>query len=428
VVKRTVFANEARPKADDPGMLKKIHIRNYRSCHDVTLDNLTPVTALVGRNGVGKTNILWAIDWASRSATSTQPLTLFGLGMLPNGPMSVSIETALGGSDLRYEIEISLEPRRDNSKPYNPGYELKESVELVAPDGSHDLRLTRTGEDIHLVGREHPVKVRPLVPCLPVLASLLPEDDPLSAKVREVVRYFGGILYAPSDEPARPGTGFQKTVILSDRDYHNWLLNYEQRGDRGESVPFWLIYMARSRPDRFAEFVDLLGPTGLDLIDEVRFREVDVSEITGRQDPGIEGRKFLILEFRPSRSAGGDGESFYFDALSHGTRRLLRILAFVYFGEPSVLLLEHPEDGIHRNLLWKLISMLQSGADFTQYILASHSPDVFNALRPADIRLVSINRGMTEVRELSAHELGVAARFLKEEGSLSDFLEVVQSD
>jgi hypothetical protein len=34
-------------------MLKRIQIKNFRSCKDVVLDNLGSMTALVGRNGSG---------------------------------------------------------------------------------------------------------------------------------------------------------------------------------------------------------------------------------------------------------------------------------------------------------------------------------------------------------------------------------------
>ncbi len=39
-------------------MLKRVEIHNFRSCHNVVLDDLGAVTVLVGRNAVGKSNIL----------------------------------------------------------------------------------------------------------------------------------------------------------------------------------------------------------------------------------------------------------------------------------------------------------------------------------------------------------------------------------
>jgi predicted ATPase len=89
------------------------------------------------------------------------------------------------------------------------------------------------------------------------------------------------------------------------------------------------------------------------------------------------------------------------------------------------MLLEHPEDGIHRALLRKLIDLLQTYSDQTQLIVASHSSIVFNTLDPGAIRLVTMEEDGTQVRALTAEELQVAGRFLEEEGSLSDFIETI---
>ena len=48
-------------------MIKRIKIVNFRSCKEVVLDNLGPMTVLIGRNGTGKTNVLKAIDWAAKA-------------------------------------------------------------------------------------------------------------------------------------------------------------------------------------------------------------------------------------------------------------------------------------------------------------------------------------------------------------------------
>ncbi len=52
-------------------MLKRVHIEGFRSCQDVLIDNIGTMTALIGRNGSGKTNILRAIEGIARMATAT---------------------------------------------------------------------------------------------------------------------------------------------------------------------------------------------------------------------------------------------------------------------------------------------------------------------------------------------------------------------
>jgi AAA15 family ATPase/GTPase len=55
-------------------MFKRIHIKKFLSCQEVVIDNMEGMTALIGRNGSGKTNILKAIWWVANHIISHQPL------------------------------------------------------------------------------------------------------------------------------------------------------------------------------------------------------------------------------------------------------------------------------------------------------------------------------------------------------------------
>ena len=87
------------------------------------------------------------------------------------------------------------------------------------------------------------------------------------------------------------------------------------------------------------------------------------------------------------------------------------------------MLIEQPEDSIHPGLLRKMIDLFRCYSDHSQIIFATHSPEVLDILRPEEVLLVSANEGNTEVRNLSPDEISQAKGFLKNEGSLSDFLE-----
>jgi predicted ATPase len=125
---------------------------------------------------------------------------------------------------------------------------------------------------------------------------------------------------------------------------------------------------------------------------------------------------------------GGGTRAHGFNQLSLGTRRVLHILVSLIVDGSTLMLVEHPEEGIHSGLVRKLAGVLRANADPALIILSSHSADVLNALRPEDLRLVTIRRGATEAHALTAQQAGAAARFIKEEGSLAEFLESVEEE
>ena len=66
------ISNAASRAAWSRVMLQSIRILNFRSCVDCKVDFNESVSALVGRNGVGKTNILRAIEWLARTAATVE--------------------------------------------------------------------------------------------------------------------------------------------------------------------------------------------------------------------------------------------------------------------------------------------------------------------------------------------------------------------
>lgn len=92
------------------------------------------------------------------------------------------------------------------------------------------------------------------------------------------------------------------------------------------------------------------------------------------------------------------------------------------------MLIEQPEDGIHPGLLAKLIDILRVNTDPTQIMLASHSPVVLSSLQPGDILLVDICQGSTTVRRLTAAEVERAEDYMRRDGSLAEYLELIQEE
>lgn len=83
-------------------MFKRIQIKNFLSCQDVVLDNLSGLSALVGRNASGKINILKAIQWAAQSVSSVQPIEYYII--IP--PTSIHFDIILDKEYFRYQLKV----------------------------------------------------------------------------------------------------------------------------------------------------------------------------------------------------------------------------------------------------------------------------------------------------------------------------------
>ena len=99
-------------------MLKSVQLQEFRSCHDVSIDNVGPLTVLIGRNGAGKSNILRGIEWAARTIASVSQVDDEPYGRM-NGQISIVFE--LAQTELKYDLKLKTaynfklaEPKRES--------------------------------------------------------------------------------------------------------------------------------------------------------------------------------------------------------------------------------------------------------------------------------------------------------------------------
>jgi hypothetical protein len=186
-----------------------------------------------------------------------------------------------------------------------------------------------------------------------------------------------------------------------------------------------LIHMSQHEQEQFKELKSLMGPDGLGLLQDIEVQSFKLPT-SGKKVVGDKSDLFYFVRLLPL-GAGDDSWRNYTE-VSFGTRRLLRILVSMLSDKSTVMLLEQPEDGIHPGLLHKLMPLLKAYSDQCQFIVASHSPAIFNRLSPNEIRLVELSNGLTKLRALTPEEVAGAEQFISQDGPLSDFIEVMQGD
>ena len=408
-------------------MLKRIHIKNFRSCKDVVLDDLGSMTALVGWNGSGKTNILKAIERLAKVASSTDALISFGREVVAV-PGHLTADVECEATLYRYSVGVRGVGGAWTPSSIRDHLTLQEFLAIQNSLGKWETLVERDRGEIQLAGRAKPVKIGPMAPCLPALVALLPQDDTILKPIGSILGFLTRVRYYPVDEPNEVvgGEAADRIGLIPSDLYQRWLSEYQLTGHAGQSVVIRILHAFYEQKARFDELSSLLGPDGLGLLEEIRVGTAHDPFGLTRKEADSEDQRLYFVAFRPGKQLGGSRQSLSFGNLSLGTRRVIHLLTALILDDSGLKLIEHPEDGIHRGLVRKLISLLRTNADPAQIILTSHSAVVMNALEAEDIRLVYTQNGSTKVRALTSKEIRAASGYIEEDGTLAEFLETVE--
>lgn len=396
-------------------MLTSAHIKNFRSCKDVKLDNLGHMVALVGRNGAGKTTILRALEWVAETALASDTFDLIDEVDLHASTVSFA-EIQFEALHHQYRFRFGPDPQGGEHSTDQESLSIRSTS-----DGTWQDIYVRINESVHVGVDRRPIELNRFTAAMPALSSVLPRSDPLQTHLRAVtdalqrVRYYPGqLVFYPADaideEPSGP---------IAEDVYDRWVAA-NKFGPRRTSLLLRIIHAHARRPAVFAEIKQLMGPVGLNLLHDIHV--VSIGDVEPLKPHSGRPHRYFDVRFAPSESSA----ELTLQQLSGGTRHALYLLLGLLYDDNSTMLIEQPEDGIHPGLLTKLIDLLRVNADPAQIILTSHSPVVLSSLQASDIRLVDIHDDSTTVRALSPAEIQRAQEYMQRDGTLAEFLELIQ--
>ncbi|MCY4089575.1 MAG: AAA family ATPase [Caldilineaceae bacterium] len=373
-------------------MLKRIHIRGYKSLEDVEV-KLSQLMVLFGPNAAGKSNFLDALQLLSKLGTSRtlkeafdppyrgKPLESFTIGdrgikgLLDRETLCFSIEADLSLSDaiigavnrqiqemrrppggveledgnrplpvrereLRYRIEVEMLPRSGI---------LRVTDEYLAalntkgePTGKRRPFIERQGKKIHLrlEGQAHPTYYD---------------------------RYLDhSILSMPHYPPHYPH------LVAARRELENWLFFYFEPRER----------MRAANPVKEVRHLGLMGEELAAFLNTMK--AVDANQFEGVEKalhtllPNIDGIETEVSELgEVELRLKEGGVAMPARVLSEGTLRMLGLLALTGVEEPPALVgLEEPENGIHPRRIQLIAELLKTQEILgqSQYIITTHSP------------------------------------------------------
>lgn len=376
-------------------IIDKINLKNYRSCKRVSLPLHHNLSALIGVNGSGKSNILKSILLLKKTAKS------HGVGRKhhDDAPLSnsgLTIEFIIDGNQVRYESlvkyytnEINVDSVVDATGAWTFYNESKIFHKFTFPlswatEGHFpwnqmqlfdvvDDKETYIIKDLfrHIIGKE----------------SDLPSNKqlrPLLKQITKVSQFASNIKYYSASQftdPSRCPNSFElengklTNIHLQSANVHLQFL-----------YDLYLTY--KDERAKFLEFSSVVGREGIGLVESIEFAVIPIPSSSYKVNIGgtytqKEVKKELVI---PQLNIRGDKLSP--NQLSEGTFKTLATIFYIMTDQSPLLLLEEPEVCVHHGLLSSVIEILKTFSKNKQIIISTHSDYVLDALSPENVLIV----------------------------------------
>ncbi len=397
-----------------------IRIRNFRVLQDVTLgklwnlqqvESLTPMTAVIGKNGVGKSTLFDAFGFLADCLKNgvEEACDLHGRGGFSriksqgaNGPIEFELYYKEEGNarPITYELSIEVD---DTGRPYVQKERLRQRRKGQKRGWPFSFLVLNDGKGVAWKGEKEGRQIDEKKQKLDVaglIESIQTGERMEESRETEIVeledrRKLGiATLGALKQHPR---------ISAFRRFIEGWYLSYftpdaarslplagpqKHLNIHGDNLGNVVQFMEREHPKRLRVILDRIASKipGIDKIDT---------------DQTQDGR--LLLRFNDK----GFQDPFYAQQMSDGT---LKVFAYLLLLEdpspPPFLCIEEPENGLYHKLLETLAREFREHATgkkgSSQVFITTHQPYFVDALEPNEVWvLVKGNDGFASIRRAS---------------------------
>lgn len=384
-------------------LIEGFRVQNYRSLQDVTLGKLssqqkgkalTPLTVVIGKNGVGKSTLFDAFGFVSDCLSSDVEAAcdmkqrggferMLSRGQ--SGPIRFEIyyREAPKERPITYELSISLD---SSGRPFVESEVLKQRrkgqthgrpfpfLRLV-----HGKGTVWAGEDaVEEEGEEdktqEPVELTDLRQLgIATMGTL--KEHPRIKRFRDFLKGWYLSYFHPDAARSLPSAGPQKHLNI-----------------HGDNIGNVVQFLEREHKDRFKLILDRIA-----------------SKIPGvnKIDTLVTDDKRVLLRFND----GAFSDPFFAQQMSDGT---LKVFAYLLMMEdpdpPPFICIEEPENGLYHKLLESLAQEFRSHATgkkgAPQIFVTTHQPYFVDALAPKEVWILEKGAdGYSRLQQVSDIEL-----------------------
>ncbi len=375
-------------------LLKSVVVRHYRSLADIRLDDLGPLTLLVGPNAVGKSNIIDALRFLRDLVTEGLDHAVSkrgGIGVIrqhdPSRPYQISIwiryvlpsEDGIS-RDGEYEIAISsltagnFRIERESGRWTEKGY-FDEDSEAWVDTGWKEHTFVRNADGELMVDGSVDKKF------------VIPRDEAVLTSRHYFIGHVLGLPVARLLSSFRFSALYPNTLREPSRPETDRFL--KESGENWASILKSLRKTNRGKAalERVLEMMRIVMPS---------LEDVTVKTVGG----------YLVPQFRVKDSKNASAHDFDPVQLSDGTLRIFGLLLALYqLPPPWLMALEEPEQTIHPAILPTLAEAFREVSERTQLLITTHSPHLVDMFEPSEIRVVTMKHGKTLVSPIKASQV-----------------------
>lgn len=403
-------------------------IRNYRSCYLTSLSPNSGLTALIGVNGSGKSNLLSAILLLKRAFRGSMHRHLIkdDKENLNRSYISAEFDFEKKTVCLRGEVfyftnnqnidEVVKTKLEWNLECFDGNKSWTEIPieDIMYNDDYHYMRFLRRRHYMYKNKISHSQEKQ-----MKMDELLIEKRFPL---VRKISSYLGNINYYSASQFSDPSRCPVSLELEDDRPRSRM----ERVTIDHEKFIFDLYRSNKRRTAAFERYRNIVGNDGLGLMEDVRFEEIslpsDVVEVrAGGKTIKKERTKLIVV---PIFSIAGKELSP--NQLSEGTFKTLALLFYVLTDDSRLLLVEEPEVCIHHGLLTSIITLIKEESKDKQIIISTHSDYVLDQLAPENVVLVDRKdtkgtKARPVNQTMSKTDFKALKKYLEESGNLGEY-------
>jgi predicted ATPase len=377
--------------------LASIHLRHYRSLNDVRIDFDERATVLVGRNGAGKSNVVDGLRFLRDAIANDLEHAVSirgGMAWVRQHSNSKSLRVELGVHLKQDELDTDLPPAT-----YEFSIESLSAGKFVV---AHERASFCYSDDLFpepiaaRIERDRSGRVRPDTEHQHSGNEYSVDHGGLAlskfgSDAREITEFMLGWQFSSIDPNVlqQPNTPSNEAVL--NEDGRNWasVIKALRRNAKG-----------RKTLERIGDAMRCVLPT---------FDEVLVSSVGN----------YLVPSFKFANE-GKSKISFDPRQLSDGTLRIFGILLALYqLPAPKLLVIEEPELSVQPGVMAVLAEAFSEASEETQIIITTHSPSLVDHFKPEQVRVVTLEDGLTKVSRVKSTQIEAVKRNLM---SMQDFM------